>query len=114
MLVNFHKTFKTPNKPVLDLPEQKSFPMASKRGYLRPKMKITKKVQFWNLIMNVTYGDYENAKIIPNFLLGEAALAQKSTIYSTVGSMDFWLTLLNGLSWGQIKDGPKSFCPGLV
>ena len=59
---------------MLDNLNQKSFSMASKRGHRGQKVKLTKKVHFWNLIMNVTYGDYENVIIIPKFQLGEAAM----------------------------------------
>ena len=59
--------------------------MASKRGHEARKEKMTKKVQIWNFIMNVTHGDDKNAKIIQKIQLGEATQGQKSNIYSTVG-----------------------------
>ena len=49
--------------------------MASKRGHEARKEKMTKKVQIWNFIMNVTHGDDKNAKIIQKIQLGEATQA---------------------------------------
>ena len=104
-LIRFHNTFKTPKKPLLSKLQQKSFSMASKRGQKRPKTKVTKMSQFWNLIINVICEDCKNAKIIKRFLLGEALLTLKFSFYTTVGSMLFWLTLHHDLFWGQIEFG---------
>ena len=114
MLVASHETFKTPNKPALDLPQQKSFSTASKRGYLRPKMKMTKKVQFWNLIMNIIDGDHKKSKIIEKFKLKEAAMTLKVQDFITVGSMYFWLSLPNDLCWGQIEFRQEMFWSRLI
>ena len=75
MLETFYETFKMPHESLLDKLWHKSFSMDSKRGHSGQKIKVTKKVKFWNLIMIIIYGYYKNAKIIPNFQLGGAALA---------------------------------------
>ena len=76
---------------------------------MRPKIKITKKVQFWNLIMNIIPVDDKNTKIIQKFHVGEAAQTKKSKIFATMGSMYFRLTLPFDLSWGQIEVWQKFF-----
>ena len=104
-LTRFYYTFKTPKKPLLSKLQQKSFSMASKRGQKRPKTKVTKMSQFWNLIINIICEDCKNAKIIKRFQLGEAVLTLKFSFYTTLGSILFWLTLHHDLYWGHIGLG---------
>ena len=116
-LIRFHNTLKTPKKPMLSKLQQKSFSKASKRGRKRPKTKVTKMSQFWNLIIYITFEPFEdckNAKITRRFHLGEAVLTLNSSFYTIVGSMYFWLPLQNDLCWGQIVGQDKIFWNYLI
>ena len=60
---------------MLDKVKQKKISMASKKGHRGQRIKMTKKVQFQNFIMNVTHGDYKNTKIMQKIHFGEATQA---------------------------------------
>ena len=66
-------------------------------------------IQFWNIVMNIVCEDSKNAKIIEMLQLGKAVLTLKFNIFTTVGSMLYWLTLASDLFWGQIEVGWNFF-----
>ena len=75
---------------------------------------MIQKVQFWKLIINIICKDHKNAKIIKKFQLEEDALTFKIQDFTTVGSLYFWLTLLDDLCWGQFEGGDKIFWINLI
>ena len=84
MLETFYETFKTPHEWLLDKLWHKSFSMASNRGQKRPKTKMTKKVQFWNLVVNIIHEDHKKPKIIQKIKLEEYKILWKKDSESLI------------------------------
>ena len=77
MLETSYETFKTLHESLLDKLWHKSFSMASNRGQKRPNRKMTKKAQYWNLILNIIYEDHKKPKVMQKIKLEEAAMTLK-------------------------------------
>ena len=119
MLEKFYETFKTPHESLLDKLWHKSFSMASKRGQKRPNRKMTKKAQYWNLILNIIHEDHKKPKIIQKFKSEEAAMTLKTQHLHLVGLIasltDFGLWPQLRSDWGLAQTFLlKSMKKGLV